>query len=72
MNGDKEIVKFLKRLMKESFNQGDDYYAILNRKGTAYIFGYVNDYPLQHGEGEQNKISISVAKLLFNRLGGKI
>ena len=66
---DNKITDFLKRLTKKSFNQGDNYYAYLNSKKTAWLFGYTNDYPMQHGNGEENRISPALAKYLYEKLG---
>lgn len=66
-----KIITFLEKIAKESFNR-DNYYVFLNKKKTAYIFGYTNDYPLQHGKGEENRISVNTAKFLFKKFGDKI
>ena len=43
---------FLIELVKAYYDQGDDYYAFITKKGNRWSFGYGNDYPLQHGAGE--------------------
>ena len=51
MKTDKEKEQFLISLAKEYYTQGDSYYAYKNKKGKWH-FGYSNDYPLQHGSGD--------------------
>ena len=41
---------------KTKYNQGDDYYATLDKDGL-YVVGYFNDYPLQHGKGKSYKLT---------------
>ena len=45
-----EIEVKLKNWVKEYYSQGDDYFAYT--KKDKWVFGYSNDYPMQHGAGE--------------------
>ena len=51
MKTDREKESFLISVMKRYYPQGDSYYAYKNKK-NKWHFGYSNDYPLQHGAGE--------------------
>ncbi len=44
--------KFLIRITKAYYEQGDSYFADFNEKKKRWNFGYTNDYPLQHGASE--------------------
>lgn len=41
-------------IVKEYYSQGDDYFAF--KKKGHWIFGYSNDYPMQHGQGKTFKL----------------
>lgn len=48
-----EKKEFLLKLMREYYKDAisDSLYAHFNENSKNWHFGYLNDYPLQHGEG---------------------
>ena len=49
----KEIeLKLIKWCKENKYSQGDDYCVRITRKGK-WAVSYSNDYPLQHGQGEE-------------------
>ena len=64
---EKEKEKFLLNLSEELFNQGDNYFAFISKKGKWH-FGYTNDSPLQHGKGDRNFMPDELVNLLMNKL----
>ena len=59
--------EFLLGLVKETYDQGDDYYANLTKKGT-WLYGYSNDYPLQHGEGKKLQMKDDILNTIMNKI----
>lgn len=59
--------QFLKKLAKEAYPYGDDFYAHRSKK-HLWHFGYVNDYPLQHGKGKNIVLPESMVNTLMNRI----
>ena len=64
---DEEKELFLISLMKDYYSQGDNYFAYKNRKGI-WTFGYINDYPMQHGSGESFKIPDEMCVLIMLKI----
>lgn len=56
--------QFLINLAKEHYNQGDNYYAMMNKK-DVWHFGYSNDKPLQHGKGASFSLSDAIVDVLY-------
>ena len=61
---EKEKHEFLIELVKKLYSSGDDYYAVLTNK-TNWHFGYSNDYPLQHGKGQEFKLTDKMVTVLM-------
>ena len=59
---DEEIKNGLLDIAYETWNQGNNFYARQNKKQTAWLFGYTNDYPLQHGDGEECRLTNEAAQ----------
>lgn len=55
---DKE--KEYEEVSKALFPSGDNHYAFKTKKGN-WVLGYTNDYPLQHGNGQQVSLPEDVA-----------
>ena len=62
---DEEKKTFLLNLAKKYYKQGDDYYAIKVKKGNWH-FGYSNDYPLQHGKGDNMILPDKMVNIIMN------
>jgi hypothetical protein len=62
---DEQKKEFLKKLTKEYYNQGDDYYAYQTKRGD-WEFGYSNDYPMQHGDGKRMRLPNSMVEVLMS------
>ena len=60
---DKTLLE-LEDLVRKLYPQYDNPYAFRTKKGR-YIFGYTNDYPLQHGDGVKNDIDETMARFLI-------
>ncbi len=52
---EQEIIEFLDEVTRQYYPQGDNYYCSKD-KNDFWHCGYTNDYPLQHGKGENFKI----------------
>jgi len=66
---DRDKIDFLKKLVnKYDPGAGSGSYAIRTKKGS-WMFGYDNDYPLQHGKGE---VFILPDKMVEILMGNKI
>lgn len=63
---DKEKTEFLKDLVKQYYDQGDDYY-VSKSKRNLWHFGYSNDKPLQHGTGESFIIPDKMLEILISK-----
>lgn len=63
-----EKKNFLKNLVRKYYNQGDSYYAYKSKK-DKWHFGYTNDYPLQHGHGEDMILPDRMVDLLIQPTG---
>jgi hypothetical protein len=56
--------EFLLKITKECYNQGDYYFAYQTKKGD-WIFGYTNDYPMQHGDGIRIRLPDSMVMTIM-------
>jgi hypothetical protein len=65
---EKEIL--LKSLVEEMYPDADSYYARYEKRNGSWfwVFGYSNDYPLQHGKGSSMTIIDKFLELLINKL----
>lgn len=63
---DQTKITFLISLVKEFYTQGDSYYALKNKKGM-WMFGYRNDYPMQHGDGIEMELPDEIVDILMKR-----
>lgn len=48
---DEQKKEFLTSLVEKTYPHADNHYVSKTKKG-AWRIGHINDYPLQHGEGE--------------------
>jgi hypothetical protein len=62
---DKEKEIFLKKIASEYYTQGDSYYAYKSKKGK-WNFGYSNDYPLQHGKGDNTVLPDKMVDVIMS------
>ena len=65
MNTDDEKKKFLITLVNKMYSQGDNYFATKNKKDN-WVFGYTNDYPMQHGSGITITLPDKMVEVLMN------
>ena len=49
--------------VKKYYSQGDSYFAY-EKKG-CWLFGYSNDYPLQHGVGKTFKLPTELINIII-------
>lgn len=67
---DDQKIKYLNNLIKKYYTQGDYYYVRRNQKDN-WVFGYLNDYPLQHGPGESFSFTDKMVETLMKISGYK-
>jgi len=60
----KKISEFLENLARKIWTQGDDYFATETKTGKWRV-GYTNDYPMQHGNGEEMMLPQEFVKILM-------
>lgn len=65
MKNEQETKEFLKSICKKYYNSGDYYFATLTKKRDKWVFGYFNDYPLQHGEGEEFTLPVKMVETIM-------
>jgi hypothetical protein len=59
---------YLLSLIRQSYPQGDDFYAQRHKKrSNEWVFGYCNDYPLQHGPGVDLMLTDTLLEVLIRR-----
>lgn len=58
------IAMNLEAIVRKLYPQYDNPYAFRTKKGK-YIFGYTNDYPLQHGDGVRNEVDETMANFII-------
>ena len=61
---DKEKIQWLDKFVRKLWNQGDNYYINYTKK-NVWIIGYTNDYPLQHGTGQELRLPDDVVEFLI-------
>lgn len=64
----KDIREFLENLARKVYPQGDNFYATRTKTGKWRV-GYTNDYPLQHGGGEEMMLPETLVDILMNKIG---
>lgn len=58
--------QFLIKLLCQSYSTfDDDCYACKTNSGDGWVFGFTNDYPLQHGKGKEFVISDKILEVLI-------
>jgi len=62
---DEQKKEFLFKITKEYYNQGDEYFVSKTKKGD-WIFGYSNDYPMQHGDGKRMQLPDKMVEVLMS------
>ena len=61
---DRQKEEYLISIMKKAFS-GDNYYAKRSVSREKWNYGYINDYPMQHGNGRQMVIDDRVLELMM-------
>ena len=59
---------WLEKFIRDMWTQGDNYYVALNKHKTSWTFGYTNDYPLQHGKGQNMTLSNEFIDYLMEKI----
>tara|TARA_R110000822_G_scaffold227017_1_gene359690 strand:- start:65758 stop:65970 length:213 start_codon:yes stop_codon:yes gene_type:complete len=64
---EKQKTEFLLKLAEEDYIQGSEYHAYRSKKGKWH-FGHTNDYPLQHGNGNNTILSDNMVEILMKKI----
>lgn len=62
-------ITFLDKLSRSMYTQGDDYFVHFDKRHKMWHFGYTNDYPLQHGDGEKSAVPDKLLTGILNYIG---